>query len=300
MIFWDALLELKTMLESEEELPHLIQIRLKDNLITFNNSDDQHDIIIKIDHACKNPFRKGFFELQLKEGLNIEPETLRLFKLYFPYTCLKQLSMQRGKCFAISHFAQTLDGKIASVTGDSKWIGNEENLIHAHRMRALCDGILVGSKTVEVDEPQLNVRKVRGNNPTKVIIGDDARLIKNGATTIDSDTIVFKDNDLQNEICECVEVKKEEGYDVERVLEILVEKGIYSVYIEGGAFTTSRFLEQRELDQIQLHFSNKILGSGLNSFHIEGKFEIRSAYTFENTEYYRLGDEMMFVGTVDL
>jgi len=74
--------------------------------------------------------------------------------------------------FTMVHMAVSLDGKIATVNGHSKWIGNEQNLNHAHRLRAILDGILIGSGTVKTDSPTLNVRRVTGQSPTRFVLSN--------------------------------------------------------------------------------------------------------------------------------
>ena len=75
------------------------------------------------------------------------------------------------RSFTVSHFAQSLDGRVATDFGDSRQIGCAENLVHAHRMRALCDGILIGATTLRVDRPALNVRYAEGPDPARIVVG---------------------------------------------------------------------------------------------------------------------------------
>ena len=298
MILWDVLIEIKNKLAQRTTLPKAIAVGFKSGLkITFEPNEES-EFIIHVHGSSVDPFRKDFIEIERNGGLVINGRELDLFKLYFPYTCLNFFGKKRKKTFAISHFAQTLDGRIASFTGDSKWIGNEENLVHAHRMRALCDAILVGAKTIERDNPRLNVRKVAGSDPVKVVIGGNGQFSKQHFHAIGPRTIVFKDHKVKGEIFDCVVIPKEPDYDLTNVLEILARKGIYSVYVEGGAYTTSSFLKQKALDQVQLHFSNRILGSGTSSFLVDGIAEVKEAITFKSSQYVPMGNEMMFVGNV--
>lgn len=300
MILWDILLELKSKIEQLDSIPSIIQVYFTDkNEVSFVESAEGADFTIRINQDCNDPLSHRFFEISLASAPNIKEKDIALLRLYFPYTCLKHFSIARGKCFAVSHFAQTLDGKIATSTGDSKWIGNEENLIHAHRMRALCDGIMIGSNTLEIDNPKLNVRKVRGENPIKVIIGGNGELQTEKLDAINSDTIVFREKSIPGEGYQCIEIPRNPLYNASKILRILAEKDIHSVYIEGGSFTTSCFLRQRQLDQIQLHFSNKILGSGVSSFSLDGIATISDAVTFGESEYFHIGNEMMFVGKIN-
>ncbi len=301
MILWNTLLELKRMIDKEDSLPNKISINLISKRgIEINSQKKLNEgLVIHLNGSCSDPFGQDFFHMELANEVELLEKDLELFHLYFPYTCLNFFGAKRKKSYAISHFAQTLDGRIASCAGDSKWIGNDENLVHAHRMRALCDAILVGSKTVEIDNPRLNVRKVVGHDPIKVVVGGNGQLNNGNFHAITPETIVFKNQSYEGECFDCIVIPKSPHYDPNKVLEILASKGIYSVYIEGGSFTTSSFLKSKALDQVQLHFSNKILGSGTNSFLVDGISTVKESITFKDCQYYKMGSEMMFVGTTN-
>ena len=80
------------------------------------------------------------------------------------------------KPFFIAHLAQTLDGFIATDSGESKYISSKENLTHIHMIRAISDVIIVGYKTVALDNPELTTRFVKGPSPMRIIIDKDNRL----------------------------------------------------------------------------------------------------------------------------
>lgn len=299
MKIWDALLLIKEEFRTASQFPDEISIHLKETTkVTFGHVDGA-DVYLAFDvekTTQLNPFQKEFqfFKIIDQFGLNLEER--HCLEFYFPYVALPFYGARRNKCFAISHFAQTLDGRIASCTGDSKWIGNEENLVHAHRMRALCDGILVGAKTVTTDNPRLNVRKVKGEDPIKVIIGDADELDHNNYHALGPDTLIYKKPQLVNGNGHAR--ANGTGLDLQKLLNGLKEKQIYSVYIEGGSFTTSSFIKQQQLDQIQLHFAPKVLGAGVNSFSFEGVDQVEDAITFSESKFVPIGDEIMFVGNL--
>lgn len=217
-----------------------------------------------------------------------------LFNVYIPYAVLPFHSEKNKKIYVISHFAQTLDGRIASVSGDSKWIGNQENLVHAHRMRALLEGILVGSKTIESDNPKLSVRHVSGDDPKKIVVGGDKMNIKNYHIS-EKEFISFSQS--INSKGRNFRLNKKNGiYDSRRILETLYDQGLRSVYIEGGSFTTSTFLTQNSIDQVQVHFAPIILGSGVTSFNFKGVQYLKEAVYFKSFRYQPLGNQMMFIG----
>ncbi len=299
MKIWDALLLIKKHFQTASQFPREISIHLEEVVDVDFSHVEGADVYLVFDvekMAQLNPFQKEFQFFKIKDHLGLDQKERQCLELYFPYVVLPFFGAKMNKCFAISHFAQTLDGRIASSTGDSKWIGNEENLIHAHRMRALCDGILVGAKTVTTDNPRLNVRKVKGEDPIKVIIGDADDLDQDSYHALGPDTLIYKKPEGLNGNGH--PYTNGADLDLRQLLSGLKEKEIYSVYIEGGSFTTSSFIKQQQLDQIQLHFAPKVLGAGVNSFSFEGVNQVEDAITFSESKFVPIGDEMMFVGNL--
>ncbi len=297
---WEAILKIREELKGKNELPKLICFSKKQDDISvfFGPSTSNNSLIVHLNpiliENC-DPFVSDPFSIE-NNGSVFTNEELDMLKVYLPYAFLEWCGKTTNKCFAISHFAQTLDGRIASCSGDSKWIGNEENLIHAHRMRALCSSILVGSKTIEADNPRLNVRMVSGPDPIKVVLGGNGQFSKNSYNAINQSTLIFQDSNTSPTPFERVQISKKPHYDPHEVLRELAKREIYSVYIEGGSYTTSSFLKEKALDQVQLHFSPRIIGSGNNSFNFEGVEMINEAITFSSGAYIPVGDDIMFVG----
>src|SRR6185437_10083055 len=93
-----------------------------------------------------------------------------LLELYLPF------AERRRRPYAVAHLGQSLDGRIATAAGASRWVTGEEDLLHTHRMRALADAILVGAGTVRHDDPQLTVRRCSGAHPVRVVIDCERRV----------------------------------------------------------------------------------------------------------------------------
>ncbi len=203
---------------------------------------------------------------------------------YLPYALLPLYSHARKASLSIAHMAQTLDGKIATANGDSRWVGNQENLVHAHRMRALCDAVLVGANTVRRDQPRLTVRHVDGNTPKRIIVGG----------THDEVTQCFADT--SNVLHYNDRSSTTPNITCQQILRSLYQHQIYSVYIEGGAVTTSRFIQEQAVDQLQLHIATKALGSGQTGLIFDGVETMDQALTFSNHQFRFIGDEIMFSG----
>ncbi|HET9019390.1 MAG TPA: RibD family protein, partial [Acetobacteraceae bacterium] len=79
-------------------------------------------------------------------------------------------------CFVLGRIAQSLDGRIATASGASFWIGGEADRLHTHRLRALCDAVLVGAGTIATDDPQLTTRLCPGPSPVRVVLDTERRL----------------------------------------------------------------------------------------------------------------------------
>jgi len=228
-------------------------------------------------------------------------EFIQMIKTYAPY-CFASVYAKRWKrAFAVSHLAQTLDGRIATVAGDSKWIGSRGNFIHAHRMRALMDGIVIGSKTLMKDKPQLTVRHVPGKNPCPVIIGSSLRILK--CFLHDRNEPIFfvtSKTQVQDQRIRALVLDRINGIiKGSEILKSLYSQGIHSVYIEGGSFTTSHFLEDESVDVLQLHVSPLMLGSGINSFNLPVIQNISSAVQFRDSKFLPVDKGIMFIGIPD-
>src|ERR1700722_4064887 len=94
-----------------------------------------------------------------------------LLDLYLPIS-----SATVARPITIGHLGQSLDGFIATASGDSCYVTGPENILHLHRLRALCDVVVVGAGTVAADNPRLTTRLVPGGNPVRVILDPECRL----------------------------------------------------------------------------------------------------------------------------
>src|SRR5512141_1129097 len=99
-------------------------------------------------------------------------QALELFDLFKPLLDVRPA----GAMWVIAQLGQSLDGCVATRTGDSNFINGPENLVHVHRLRAVCDAVIVGAGTVAADNPRLTTRRVVGPHPTRVLLDPQLRL----------------------------------------------------------------------------------------------------------------------------
>jgi diaminohydroxyphosphoribosylaminopyrimidine deaminase/5-amino-6-(5-phosphoribosylamino)uracil reductase len=224
---------------------------------------------------------------------------LQLFKTYLPYVFSSMRGRGLGRAFAISHFAQSLDGRIATLAGDSKRIGSPSNLVHAHRMRALSDGVLVGSHTLRRDRPRLTVRHVAGGQPARIVLTSSDDGIDALAAIEGGPVYVIGGNG--GPVAPGVTVIPLRGTNgvvpTSEILRELLKHGIQSVYIEGGAVTTSRFLGDGNIDVLQVHISPFIFGSGLSPFVLPPILDVASSLRLADHAFTPVDDGMMIIGT---
>jgi len=201
--------------------------------------------------------------------------------------------------------AQTLDGRIADVDGNSKWITSEASRTEVHRLRASHDAVLVGAGTVIKDDPGLDVRHVKGKQPIKVIIDENLKSDISSKVYSDKDcrTIIFTAEDADNDKIaifagkgiEVVSFDRSEGLDIEWLLSKLGSFGISSLLVEGGSQIFSSFLNSRKVDRYIIFINSSFMGRGIETFRSEG-FPIEERLKLSDLSVEVLGDDIMLQG----
>ncbi|MFG1242991.1 RibD family protein [Xanthobacter sp. DSM 14520] len=169
--------------------------------------------------------------------------------------------------FVVAQLGQSLDGRIATPSGESKYINGPHALDHLHALRADVDAVVVGVGTVIADDPLLTVRRVAGQSPARVIIDPSGRadpaarcFAPDGARRL-----VLRRAGIAAPVAEGVEVVAMEGagaFEPAAMLEALAARGLTRILVEGGAHTLSAFLEAGCLDALHVFVSPVILGAG--------------------------------------
>lgn len=172
----------------------------------------------------------------------------------------------------VGQIGQSLDGRIATATGHSKYINGPAGLDHLHRLRSLVDAVVIGVGTALADDPQLTVRRVAGPHPARVVIDPNGRLpasarvfAKDGVRRL----LVTAEGatcSLASEV-EVVALPAVGGRIAPRaILAALAERGLRRILVEGGADTVSSFLAAGCLDRLHVMVAPIILGAGRASF----------------------------------
>lgn len=222
-----------------------------------------------------------------------------LFELYAPY-----VAVPAGRPYAVAHLAQSLDGRIATVGGASRWISGDADLLHAHRMRALADAVVVGAETVRRDDPQLTVRRCAGPSPVRVVL--DPRLSLSAERQVLRDAphscLVVAAAETAAADPPGVEVlrlpSRDGELDPHAIRAALARRGLAFLFIEGGGRTVSRFLAARALDRLQLVISPMILGSGRPSLVLPEIGSVEAGLR-PRTRRFELGEDVLFECILD-
>lgn len=174
----------------------------------------------------------------------------------------------------VGQLGQTMDGRIATVTGQSRYINGHAGLVHLHQLRALVDAVVVGVGTVLADDPQLNVRLIEGKHPARVVIDPRGRLDPKAHIWIDDGAkrlwIVSNGLDLEPpKGVKIISLPIVDGHmDPAMILKSLSSEGLNRILIEGGAETISRFLQANCLDRLHIIVAPIVMGSGRASFNL--------------------------------
>lgn len=208
------------------------------------------------------------------------------------------------------HYAQTLDGRIATRTGDSQWIGGEASLQFAHQLRSQHHAVLVGVGTVLADNPRLTVRLVKGSSPVRVVVDSSLRLpldchlmADRAARTIIGTTAQAPRQRILSVLRHGAELllvgQDAEGrVDLGELLARLGEQGIASVLIEGGRGVITSALRCGLVDRMTVCISPKLVGAGIDAVGDLGILRLGEAVTFLESRFIPLGEDMIFDGHI--
>ena len=210
----------------------------------------------------------------------------------FPYVTLK--------------LAQSLDGSIATRTGDSKWITGEAARTKAHALRAEAQVVVVGVGTILADDPQLNVRKVKGQDPVKVVFDSTLRTpsgarVHSGAPLVLATGAVVdpeRRRSAEEAGAEVWVTKRRDTPSAREVLRLLAERDVIHVLVEGGSRIAASFLKERLVDRIVTFIAPKVIGDGVpsvGSLEFDG---VADAVILVGPTVEWLGDDVVYTADV--
>ncbi len=208
-------------------------------------------------------------------------------------------------------YAQTLDGRIATADGASRWISSAESLKLAHRLRARHDAILVGVGTVLADDPELTVRLVKGRNPLRVVLDSKLRTPleatvlthQEAARTLLATTPAAEEEKLAAlremgiEVA-MVPASTPGNVDLPALLKLLGQRDITSVLVEGGSAVITSFLRAGLADRIIAIIAPKIMGRGTDAVGELNIQEVAQAIPLTFEKVYRSGDDVVVEGRI--
>lgn len=204
-------------------------------------------------------------------------------------------------------YAQTLDGKMATFKGDSKWITNTRSRFLTHLLRYRCDAILVGVGTIIADNPTLNARLYQKEKLLlRVILDPYGKTPLNSKVLTDNLPTLFvvKTNVPKNFLKAILTHKKEvwidplnkEEIDLQGLLKFLAKKPITSLFVEGGSATLGFFLKEKLADLMFIFMGDQILGEGLSPFLGQKIEKMNQAVKLKNIKQKKLGTNTLIYG----
>ena len=221
--------------------------------------------------------------------------------------------IEHKKPFVVLKAAMTLDGKIATATGQSKWITNETSRAYGYKLRDIYDGIMVGINTVIEDNPMLTARVDGGKNPIRIVVDSSLKIDinanviqdKSAKTIIATTDKADKDKilKLQAQDVDVIVVDKDENdkVDIEKLLDILGQQNICSILVEGGATLSGSFVAKKLVDKVYFFIAPKIVGGKEAKTPVAGTgiLNLQEALALKDIQIEKLEEDILIIGRVD-
>lgn len=210
-----------------------------------------------------------------------------------------------GRPFVTAKFAMSLDGKIATRSGESRWITGEAARAHAHRLRHIHDAILVGIGTVIADDPELTTR-MEGDDarqPLRVVVDSHLR-IRQSAKIVGPNTLIATTRAGRVGAAEVVRLPAtaEGRVDLPALLEELGKRGLLSLLVEGGSQVHASFFEGGLVDKVHAYIAPTVIGGGEAPGPVggHGVARLKDAIRLREADTTQIGDEVLITGYVDV
>ena len=195
------------------------------------------------------------------------------------------------------HYAQTLDGRLATRTGNSQWISGQESMLLAHSLRASHAAVLVGAGTVAADDPRLTARLVEGPSPIRVVLDSSLRLSPRASVVTDdtAPTIlattdrapVDRRRDFERRAVEVLVLPStaDGRVDLGSLLDELGARGMATLLVEGGAGVITAMLRERRVSRLVVSIAPLVLGAGIEAIGDLDIMRLRDALSFRRASF---------------
>ena len=185
--------------------------------------------------------------------------------------------------YIILKWAETEDGFIARKDGSSKWISNELSRMLVHKWRSEEAGILVGVNTANIDNPSLNVRSWKGRDPVRIVLDPNQKLKSKTKLLKDKGAVLIY-NKEKNKKTNNKNFIQNKSFELRHILRDILEKGIGSLIVEGGAKTLNNFIKEGLWDEARVFVSNKKFKEGIKA----PKFDIHQYEKIRDNKLYTI------------
>ena len=240
--------------------------------------------------------------IEVIDGI-LEEEAIELNEVFLKWIMSKQP-------FIILKTAMTLDGKIATCTGNSQWITNEKSRERVHKMRDLYDGILVGIGTVLADNPSLTTRLagIKGENPIRIIVDSKAGTPLTAQVVTDhaAQTIIAVTQEapssqveaLRQSGIEVLVVNDGPQVDLKILFRKLGERAISSIFVEGGATINYSLIAEHLVDKIHVFIAPKLVGGkdAVTAFEGKGIENLQDAFLLNKIQTELIDGDILISG----
>lgn len=240
--------------------------------------------------------------IEVKVGV-LDEENKKLNEVFLKY-------IKNKKPFVVMKVAMSLDGKISTTTGQSKWISCDESRRYVHKLRSQVMSILVGINTVIKDNPMLDCRLENGKNPIRIIVDTtlkipiDSKIVSSSKSIR---TIVVTTKNANRNVMKLLEDKgveiltvnlKNNLVDLKEMINKLGELNIDSILIEGGSSLNFSAINENIVDKIQVYVAPIILGGESSKTPIggQGVDDIKEAFKLHRLEYKQVGSDILIEG----
>jgi riboflavin-specific deaminase-like protein len=236
--------------------------------------------------------------LDLRSGRRVRPGAGWSLEARAAWTLYRPLAADGCEApYLFAQVGQSLDGRVATLSGDATAISGPDGLRHLHRCRALADAVVVGVRTALADDPRLTVRLVEGPSPARVVIDPRGRL-PDGARVLDADgarRLVIQACDRARPAgVEVVQLPAQDGWISPAAIHTaLAERGFGRVLVEGGGVTIAGFLDAGLLQRLHVAISPLIIGAGPSGLRTAPVARLADALRPE-THVYGLDSDVIF------